>query len=72
MQKPKATKPTLMLPEYAKTLADLQAFVNMYLFTRTGNPIFMSVGGNLDPVDMEEMRHFADWLVTIAIEAQQK
>ena len=70
MQKPKASKPTLMLPEYAKTLADLQAFVNMYLFTRTGNPIFMSVGGNLDPEDLEEMRHFAEWLVTIAMEAQ--
>lgn len=71
MQNPKVPKPTLMLPEYAKTLADLQAFVNMYLFTRTGNPIFMSVGANLESVDMEEMRRFADWLVTIAREAEQ-
>ena len=72
MQKPTVTNPILMLPEYAKTLADLQAFVNMYLFTRTGNPIFMSVGANLEPIDMEEMRRFADWLVSIAREAEQK
>lgn len=69
MQKPiKQHKPTLMLPETAKALADVQGFVNFFMFTRTGNPAYMQRGTALSQQDMIIMQGFANWLLELSTE----